>query len=140
MVTLTLAALTRADKVIPFWPALVLFEPCSGMFPPPFRQLYRRPDRPDDLQVIRRIHKVQVIRLGEGKELGAWYRTGYVLPRIQVLLIEEITTDTLGDSVDYAPYEGTRAFYFKHGFQIYQRAQTDNPGCPEEIKIRKRVA
>ena len=54
--------------------------------------------------------------------------------------IEEITTDTLGDSVDYAPYEGTRAFYFKHGFQIYQRAPTDNPVCPEEIKIRKRVA
>jgi GNAT superfamily N-acetyltransferase len=53
--------------------------------------------------------------------------------------IGEIATYTLGDAVDYEPYEGTRAFYFKHGFHIYQRAQTDNPGCPEEIKIKKRV-
>lgn len=53
--------------------------------------------------------------------------------------IEEIATYTLGDTVDYEPYEGTRDFYFKHGFRIYQRAQTDNPGCPEEIKIKKRV-
>lgn len=51
--------------------------------------------------------------------------------------IQELATYTLGDSVDYEPYQATRAFYSKHGFQIYQRSQTDNPGCPEEIKIKK---
>lgn len=51
--------------------------------------------------------------------------------------ISELGTYTLGDSVDYEPYEATRAFYFAEGFTIYQRSQTDNPGCPEEIKIKK---
>jgi GNAT superfamily N-acetyltransferase len=54
--------------------------------------------------------------------------------------IAELATYTLGDSVDYAPYAATRAFYFTQGFTIYQRSQTDNPGCPEEIRIKKKVA
>jgi GNAT superfamily N-acetyltransferase len=49
----------------------------------------------------------------------------------------ELATYTLGDSVDYEPYVATRAFYFSQGFEIFQRSQTDNPGCPEEIKIKK---
>jgi GNAT superfamily N-acetyltransferase len=53
--------------------------------------------------------------------------------------IDELAVYTLGDSVDYEPYESTRAFYLKHGFTIYQRSQTDNPGCPEEIKLKKYV-
>ena len=53
--------------------------------------------------------------------------------------IDELAVYTLGDSVDYEPYESTRAFYLKHGFTIYQRTQTDNPGCPEEIKLKKYV-
>lgn len=51
--------------------------------------------------------------------------------------IPELATYTLGDSVNYAPYEATRAFYIAQGFRIYQRSQTDNPACPEEIKIKK---
>ncbi|MBI4801454.1 MAG: GNAT family N-acetyltransferase [Elusimicrobia bacterium] len=51
----------------------------------------------------------------------------------------EIATYTLGDSVDYKPYEATREFYFKQGFKIYQRNKTDNRGCPEEIKIKKQI-
>jgi GNAT superfamily N-acetyltransferase len=51
--------------------------------------------------------------------------------------ISELATYTLGDGVDYEPYEATRSFYFSQGFRIYQRSQTDNPGCPEEIKIKK---
>jgi len=54
--------------------------------------------------------------------------------------LTELATYTLGDNVDYEPYEATRAFYFRHGFQVYQRNQTDNPECPEEIKLRKRIA
>ena len=53
--------------------------------------------------------------------------------------IEELATRTLGDSVDYQPYEQTRAFYAKHGFRIYQKNKTDNPGCPEEIRILKKI-
>ena len=54
--------------------------------------------------------------------------------------IGEIATYTLGDNVDYAPYEQTRDFYFKNGYKVYQRNKTDNPGCPEEIRISKRIA
>jgi GNAT superfamily N-acetyltransferase len=53
--------------------------------------------------------------------------------------IDELAVYTLGDSVDYEPYVSTRAFYLKHSFFIYQRSQTDNPGCPEEIKLKKYV-
>lgn len=53
--------------------------------------------------------------------------------------LAEIATFTLGDGVEYAPYEETRRFYFSQGFAVYQRSTTDNPGCPEEIRIRKRV-
>ncbi|MBI5119187.1 GNAT family N-acetyltransferase [Candidatus Poribacteria bacterium] len=54
--------------------------------------------------------------------------------------IPEIATYTLGDGIDYPPYEQTRAFYFKNGFRVYQRGTTDNPGCPEEIRISKKIA
>lgn len=57
----------------------------------------------------------------------------------QSIGVDELATYTLGDRVEYPPYESTRAFYQKHGFTIYQRSQTDNPGCPEEIKLKKRV-
>ena len=54
--------------------------------------------------------------------------------------IAELATWTLGDGVDYEPYERTRAFYRKCGFSVYQRSRTDNPDCPEEIRIKKRIA
>ena len=53
--------------------------------------------------------------------------------------IDELATYTLGDSVTYQPYEVTRSFYWKHGFKVYKRSRTDNPGCPEEIWISKQV-
>ena len=53
--------------------------------------------------------------------------------------IDELATYTLGDSVDYEPYDLTRNFYWKHGFSVYKRSRTDNSGCPEEIWISKRV-
>ncbi|GAG39924.1 unnamed protein product, partial [marine sediment metagenome] len=54
--------------------------------------------------------------------------------------LTEIATYTLGDGVAYKPYEATRQFYFRRGFTIYQRSTTDNPSCPEEIKIKKHIA
>jgi GNAT superfamily N-acetyltransferase len=53
--------------------------------------------------------------------------------------LTELATYTLGDGVDYQPYEATRAFYFRRGFTVYQRSTTDNPGCPEEIRIKKPI-
>ncbi|MBN1436937.1 MAG: GNAT family N-acetyltransferase [Sedimentisphaerales bacterium] len=53
--------------------------------------------------------------------------------------IKELATYTLGEGVDYGPYESTRAFYYKNGFEVFQRSQTDNPSCPEEIKMREVV-
>lgn len=53
--------------------------------------------------------------------------------------IDELATYTLGASVTYQPYEETRNFYWKHGFKVYKRSRTDNPGCPEEIWISKQV-
>ena len=53
--------------------------------------------------------------------------------------MDEIATYTLGESVVYQPYELTRSFYWKHGFRVYKRSRTDNPGCPEEIWISKQV-
>jgi GNAT superfamily N-acetyltransferase len=53
--------------------------------------------------------------------------------------LTELATSTLGAGVDYPPYEATRQFYFSQGFTVYQTATTDNPGCPEEIKIKKEI-
>jgi GNAT superfamily N-acetyltransferase len=53
--------------------------------------------------------------------------------------LEEMSVMTLGDSVDYAPYESTRRFYLANGFELFQRNLTDNPGCPEEWKMLKRL-
>ncbi len=54
--------------------------------------------------------------------------------------LTELATSTLGDKVDYEPYEATRRFYFSRGFAVYQRNTTDNPSCPEDIKIKKEIA
>jgi ribosomal protein S18 acetylase RimI-like enzyme len=53
--------------------------------------------------------------------------------------ISELATYTLGDSVKYAPYDVTRRFYRKCGFEVYKRAMTNNPGCPEEIWLSKQI-
>ncbi|MDE2845898.1 MAG: GNAT family N-acetyltransferase [Gemmatimonadota bacterium] len=55
------------------------------------------------------------------------------------LQIDELATYTLGEGVEYQPYESTRRFYWKHGFKVYKRSRTDNPGCPEEIWISKQI-
>ena len=54
--------------------------------------------------------------------------------------VAELEVYTLGDSVDYEPYERTRAFYRAMGFEVYKRELHDNPACPESIHLRKRLA
>ena len=63
-----------------------------------------------------------------------------LVERTREMGIGRIATYTLGDSVKYAPYERTRQFYFKHGFRVYQRSKTDNPSCPEEIRLKLEIA
>jgi len=53
--------------------------------------------------------------------------------------IDTIQVYTLGDEVDYKPYESTRRFYRKHGFKDYRRIKTDNPSCPVELYLRRSI-
>lgn len=77
----------------------------------------------------------------------AWRRRGIGRSLVDALTvhvkptgIQEIATYTLGDSVEYAPYAETRAFYFSNGFAVYERMMSDNPSCPEAIKIKRPIA
>ncbi len=60
--------------------------------------------------------------------------------RAVLLGLTELCTYTLGDGVDYPPYQQTRSFYYKNGFRVYKRSQTDSPGCPEEIWLSKEIS
>ncbi len=52
----------------------------------------------------------------------------------------DLFVETLGDSVDYEPYERTRSFYRAVGFRDFKRAKTDNPGMPESLTLHKTLA
>jgi ribosomal protein S18 acetylase RimI-like enzyme len=49
----------------------------------------------------------------------------------------ELQVETLGESVDYEPYERTRAFYRAAGFRFLRSEMTDNPGMPESLWLHK---
>ena len=51
----------------------------------------------------------------------------------------ELRVDTLGESVDYEPYERTRAFYRAVGFVDFESVMTDNPGMPERLTLTKTI-
>ena len=53
--------------------------------------------------------------------------------------VKKLQVYTLGESVEYKPYESTRNFYYKNGFKEYRRIFTDNAGCPEELHLRKDI-
>jgi GNAT superfamily N-acetyltransferase len=54
--------------------------------------------------------------------------------------VREVLVPTLGDSVNYAPYESTRAFYRAMGFATHQViAQPDNPHWGEKLILRKQL-
>ena len=52
----------------------------------------------------------------------------------------DLFVETLGDSVDYEPYERTRSFYRAVGFRDFKRVKTDNPGMPESLTLHKTLA
>ena len=53
--------------------------------------------------------------------------------------ISTLQVKTLGDSVSYAPYDRTKSFYKKMGFTKHRSELTENPGCPEELILRKKI-
>ena len=54
--------------------------------------------------------------------------------------VSELYVHTLGDAVDYEPYEGTRKFYRQMGFQDFRRiANPGNPDCEEELILRLKL-
>ena len=55
------------------------------------------------------------------------------------LEINTLQVKTLGECVDYPPYDRSRSFYRKVGFEKHRSEFTDNPECPEELILRKRV-
>jgi GNAT superfamily N-acetyltransferase len=76
-----------------------------------------------------------VLREWHGKGVGRAL-VGALVQEAKRNGILAITTYTLGDSVRYEPYESTRRFYKALGFVVYMRTKTDNPGCPEELRLR----
>lgn len=53
--------------------------------------------------------------------------------------VHELRVSTLGDSVEYEPYERTRAFYRGIGFTDFQRIKQDDPECPEQLIMVKNI-
>ena len=51
--------------------------------------------------------------------------------------INLLQVKTLGESVDYPPYDRSRKYYSKMGFEKHRSEMTDNPDCPEELILRK---
>ena len=51
--------------------------------------------------------------------------------------VEALEVKTLSDTVEYEPYERTRAFYQAAGFEPCKRVRHDNPECPESLHLRK---
>ena len=51
--------------------------------------------------------------------------------------VTELFVETLGESVEYEPCDGTRAFYRAVGFVDFEAWPTDNPGMPEVLRLRK---
>ncbi len=53
--------------------------------------------------------------------------------------VKMLQVKTLGESVDYPPYEMTRKYYIKMGFKKHRTEISENPGCPEELILRKNI-
>jgi len=50
-----------------------------------------------------------------------------------------LEVETLSESVDYEPYESTRAFYRAAGFRPFRRERHDNPECPQSVHLYKHL-
>jgi GNAT superfamily N-acetyltransferase len=67
-----------------------------------------------------------------------------ILQELKLLLIKSnvrrLLVSTLGESVDYEPYQRTRAFYRKFGFADFQSLlHPENPEQEEELILRMEI-
>jgi GNAT superfamily N-acetyltransferase len=54
--------------------------------------------------------------------------------------IRELLVSTLGESVEYEPYQRTRAFYRKFGFVDFKKiSHPENPEQEEELLLRTKI-
>lgn len=58
-----------------------------------------------------------------------------LLNYLSELSISEVRVKTLGESIDYEPYVGTRLFYYSLGFLKSNVTHQDNPDFPEELEL-----
>jgi ribosomal protein S18 acetylase RimI-like enzyme len=73
-------------------------------------------------------------RQGIGRKL-----VEHLISELKQVGIHELRVNTLGDSVEYEPYERTRAFYRSIGFEDFQRIKQDDPQCPEQLIMVKTI-
>ena len=73
-------------------------------------------------------------RQGIGRKL-----VGQLISELKMAGVNILRVNTLGDSVEYEPYERTRAFYWGMGFEDLQRIKQDDPECPEQLILVKSI-
>ena len=61
----------------------------------------------------------------------------HALDRLRKDGVTQARVETLGGSVDYEPYERTRAFYRRCGFRFLSSRMTGNPGMPESLWLHQ---
>ncbi len=57
----------------------------------------------------------------------------HLISELKNVGVKTLRVYTLGDSVEYEPYERTRAFYRGIGFKDFRRFKQDNIECPEQL-------
>ena len=71
-------------------------------------------------------------KMGVGKLL-----ISVLIKKLSIAGLKELYVHTLGDSVDYAPYAKTRAFYRGIGFKDHKSTlHPDNPEYGEELILK----
>jgi ribosomal protein S18 acetylase RimI-like enzyme len=70
-------------------------------------------------------------RIGIGSEL-----INTLVDFLLGLSIFEVRVKTLGESILYEPYVGTRLFYYARGFLKFRTSYSDNPEFSEELELR----
>ncbi len=74
-------------------------------------------------------------RLGIGRLL-----IEHLCAHLRAAGLPAIHVDTLGDSIEYAPYATTRSFYRAVGFQNYRVVRQDDPEWPERLTLRRQLS
>jgi ribosomal protein S18 acetylase RimI-like enzyme len=67
-------------------------------------------------------------RMGIGRML-----VNKLITELKEVGVKTLRVYTLGDSVEYEPYERTRTFYKRVGFREFKKFKQDNPECPEQL-------